>query len=135
MAKTASSQLLSDSQRIGKPEPVACGPAALGEAALAYRREGAVNSRFAAFREILLTALRDLESIGADSQPSVLKFRLRDEVRRFEIDLICAALQKTNGNQKHAAMLLGTNATTLQCKIKRYKITIRRSHLDNVITE
>jgi transcriptional regulator with GAF, ATPase, and Fis domain len=87
-----------------------------------------------AFREILLTALRDLESIEADSQPSVLKFRLRDEVRRFEIDLICAALQKTNGNQRHAAML-GTNATTLQSTIKRYKITISRSHLDNVITE
>ena len=135
MAKTASSQLLSNSQRIGKPEAIACGPAALGDAALAYRREGAVNSRFAAFREILLTALRDLESIEDDSQPRVLKFRLRDEVRRFEIDLICAALQKTNGNQRHAAMLLGTNATTLQCKIKRYKITIRRSHLDNVITE
>lgn len=134
MAKTASS-LLSDGQRIGKPEPVACGSAALGKAALAYRREGAVNSRFVAFREILLTALRDLESIEADSQPSAHKFRLRDEVRRFEIDLICAALQKTNGNQRHAAMLLGTNATTLQSKIKRYKITISRSHLDNVITE
>ena len=134
MAKTAASQLLSDS-RIGKPERVACGPATLGEAALAYRREGAVNSRFVAFREILLTALLDLESIEADSQPSVLKFRLRDEVRRFEIDLICAALQKTNGNQRHAAMLLGTNATTLQSKIKRYKITINRSHVDDVIIE
>ena len=131
MAKTASSPLLSERQRIEMPESVACGPTALYEAALLHRREGAVNSRFDAFREILLTALRDLESIGSDPPPRTQKFRLCDEVRRFEIDLIRAALQKTNGNQKHAAMLLGTNATTLQCKIKRYQITIRRSHLDN----
>ena len=50
MAKSASSQLLSDSQVIDKPEPVARGPAALGETALVYRREGrliAGSSRFA----------------------------------------------------------------------------------------
>ena len=131
MAKTASSLLLSDSQRMGRPEPVACGPTALDEAALVHRREGAVNSRFGAFREILLTALRDLDSIEAEPPVRTHKFRLRDEVRRFEIDLIRAALQKTNGNQKHAAILLGMNATTLQCKIKRFKITVSRSHLDN----
>jgi DNA-binding NtrC family response regulator len=47
---------------------------------------------------------------------------LREEVRRFEIDLIKYALQRTGGNQTRAAALLGVKATTLNSKIKLYHL-------------
>src|SRR5947209_13009494 len=48
-----------------------------------------------------------------------------DEVRRFEIDLIRQALERTGGHQSRAARLLGMNATTLNSKIKTYNIDPR----------
>jgi len=47
-----------------------------------------------------------------------------EEVKRFEIDLICRALDQTGGHQSRAARLLGLNATTLNSKIKTYKIAV-----------
>ena len=49
-----------------------------------------------------------------------------DEVRRFEIDLIRQALERTGGHQSRAARLLGMNATTLNSKIKTYNIDPRQ---------
>jgi DNA-binding NtrC family response regulator len=48
-----------------------------------------------------------------------------DQVRRFEIDLIQRALEQTSGHQSRAARLLGMNATTLNSKIKSYRINLR----------
>src|SRR5258705_738352 len=48
-----------------------------------------------------------------------------DHVRRFEIDLIRRALEQTGGHQSRAARLLGMNATTLNSKIKTYRISLR----------
>lgn len=45
-----------------------------------------------------------------------------DEVKKFEIDLIRRALERTAGHQSRAARLLGLNATTLNSKIKSYNI-------------
>ena len=45
-----------------------------------------------------------------------------EAVRQFEKNLICAALSRTGGNQRHAAKLLGINRTTLHEKIKRHRI-------------
>ena len=47
---------------------------------------------------------------------------LDDEVRKFEADLIRAALVRTGGNQARAARLLGVKHTTLNAKIKRYQL-------------
>lgn len=44
------------------------------------------------------------------------------EVTRFEVTLIREALRYANGNQKEAAKLLRLNHTTLNCKVKQYKI-------------
>ncbi len=44
------------------------------------------------------------------------------EVARFETALIKLALEQTEGNQARAARLLGLRATTLNSKIKGYKI-------------
>lgn len=49
---------------------------------------------------------------------------LGDEIRRHEIDLICAALKHSRGLQAKAARLLHTKATTLFMKIQRYGIDV-----------
>jgi len=66
-----------------------------------------------------LTTLPPASAAGeafADSIP------LRDRVGRFEKDLIVAALEKTDWNQKKAAALLHVNPTTLSEKLKRLGI-------------
>lgn len=50
------------------------------------------------------------------------EFSLKDEVENYERNLILKALQKSDGNQKKAAQILRTNATTLNEKIKRLHI-------------
>jgi transcriptional regulator with GAF, ATPase, and Fis domain len=48
-----------------------------------------------------------------------------DEIlERFEKDLICVALIRTGGVQIKAARLLGVKLTTLNTKIKRFKIEV-----------
>jgi DNA-binding NtrC family response regulator len=43
-------------------------------------------------------------------------------VRRFETDLIRWALMRTGGHQRRAARMLNLKVTTLNAKIKRYRI-------------
>jgi DNA-binding NtrC family response regulator len=43
-------------------------------------------------------------------------------VRRFETDLIRWALMRTGGHQRRAARILNLKVTTLNAKIKRYRI-------------
>lgn len=54
--------------------------------------------------------------------PPARRINLRDEVRRFEAELIRRALAHTGGHQRRAARLLGIKTTTLHAKIKRYRL-------------
>ena len=86
-------------------------------------REAALDSRLEALREVALNLLNEVESLQRAQPPhSDRKLRLHDEVLQFEIDLIRTTLDRTNGNQTRAARLLGVKLTTLNTKIKRYKI-------------
>lgn len=69
----------------------------------------------------LLTQLDLLqhEPAYSDDDP---RLNLRDEVRRFEINLIQRALTRTHGSQVEAARVLGLKATTLNAKMKRYRL-------------
>ena len=49
-----------------------------------------------------------------------------EEVERFEVALITRALEETGGQQRRAARLLGMKATTLNAKIKHYRIECAR---------
>ena len=93
-------------------------------AGAALRGEIAMDNRLNTLREVALTLLREVESLRV-SQPANNKrsVRLHDEVQRFEVDLIRSALGRTGGNQTRAAQLLGVKITTLNTKIKRYKIS------------
>lgn len=76
-------------------------------------------------REAALTVLREVDSLtNCQSSPPPQKFGLQEEVQRYEIELIKDALQRTRGNQRRAAKLLGVKVTTLNCKIKRFGISI-----------
>jgi DNA-binding NtrC family response regulator len=45
-----------------------------------------------------------------------------DEVNRFQIELIRRALEITGGHKSRAAKLLGMNTTTLNSKIKYFRL-------------
>lgn len=86
------------------------------------RSEVAMDNRLNTLREVALTLLREVESFRVSQPATNRSVRLHEEVRRFEIDLIRSALSRTAGNQTRAAQLLGVKITTLNTKIKRYKI-------------
>jgi DNA-binding NtrC family response regulator len=76
-------------------------------------------------REAAVTLMREVESLANLQEPQTNgngKLRLQEEVQRFESELIRQALQRTHGNQRRAAKLLGVKVTTLNCKIKRLGI-------------
>src|SRR5215510_4215847 len=76
-------------------------------------------------REAAISLLREVESLTSSRPPEFeRKLGLQEEVQRYEIELICEALQRTRGNQRRAAKLLGVKVTTLNCKIKRFGIPI-----------
>ncbi len=91
--------------------------------AATHLREATFDSRLDALKEVALTLLGAVDSLRT-AQPSSggRGIRLQDEVQRFETDLIRTALERTGGNQARAARLLGVKHTTLNAKIKRYKI-------------
>jgi transcriptional regulator with GAF, ATPase, and Fis domain len=67
--------------------------------------------------------LTELDSLGPDAPDLDGKLNLDDELKRYEIGLIRAALDKADGSQTRAARMLGLKVTTLNTKIKRYQIT------------
>ena len=85
-------------------------------------REATIDSRLDALKEVALTLLGAVDSLRSAQPTRDHNIRLQDEVQRFETDLIRTALEKTGGNQARAARLLGVKHTTLNAKIKRYRI-------------
>ena len=82
-------------------------------------------------KELTLALLQEVESIksqGFLENRSSLDFA--EEVRRFETDLIRWALLRTGGHQRRAARILNLKVTTLNAKIKRYRI---QPHTGNVV--
>ena len=93
-----------------------------GAGAAILRSEVAMDNRLNTLREVALTLLREVELLMVSQPATKRSVKLHDEVQRFEIDLIRSALSRTAGNQTRAAELLGVKITTLNTKIKRYKI-------------
>ena len=89
------------------------------------KRSAVPVDRVGYLKVLVMSLLREIESLeGTVSDESNEDANLQGEVRRFEAELIRSALVRTGGRQRRAARLLGTKVTTLNTKIKRYKIRI-----------
>jgi len=99
-------------------------PTSDGVSAVIHLQEASLDNRIETLREIAGTLLEKLNSLQS-ARPGRTdgSVKLSDEVQRFEIDLIRSALDRTGGNQVRAARLLGVKPTTLNAKLKRYKIS------------
>jgi len=81
--------------------------------------------RISYLKILAMSLLREIASAeNTNGGPGSDTIDLQAEVRRFEAELIRSALIQTGGRQRQAARLLGTKVTTLNTKIKRYKIEI-----------
>jgi len=74
-------------------------------------------------RDLAHTLMTELDGVTQPPSLNLMEgISIRDEVLRYEIDLIRAALRMTQNHQRHAAEILGIKATTLNSKIKKHKI-------------
>src|SRR3954471_17541089 len=85
-------------------------------------RDEAFESRLSSLRDVAVELLNAVDCLKQTTSNSTQNLNLDEEVRKFEADLIRAALVRTNGNQARAARLLGVKHTTLNAKIKRYQL-------------
>jgi len=85
---------------------------------------GVTTSRISYLKILASSLLREISSAEDGAVQGSDTIDLQAEVRRFEAELIRSALIETGGRQRQAARLLGTKVTTLNTKIKRYKIEI-----------
>ena len=84
-----------------------------------------LDSRINCLKILALSLLREIGSVEKTGERQRSDtFNLHAEVQRFEEELIRSALIHTGGRQRRAARLLGTKTTTLNTKIKRYKIQV-----------
>ena len=96
--------------------------------------DSSFNYNLNSLREAALTVLREVDSLTSRETNGNGKqeFALQEEVQRYESELIRNALQRTRGNQRRAAQLLGVKVTTLNCKIKRLGISLDEPYLSVV---
>lgn len=86
----------------------------------------ALTEKINSLKQNAFTLLQELKELSNLSYADISRgIDLYEETCRFEIRLIQKALEETDGNQTHAARLLGLNLTTLNAKIKRYGIDPR----------
>jgi DNA-binding NtrC family response regulator len=87
-----------------------------------------LRSQLRLISEAASSLLDQIESVGEEQEAHTggAAASLKVEVRRLEVRLIRNALSQTSGHQRKAARLLGVKATTLNAKIKRYKIPVLR---------
>jgi DNA-binding NtrC family response regulator len=79
--------------------------------------------RLKKLRELVLAVIQEVDSLGGggspDAKPGV---DLSEEVRRFETQLILWALTRAGGRRRLAARMLNLKVSTLNAKIRRYRI-------------
>ena len=86
-------------------------PASLGE-----------RTRLEILTALSQALLREVGALKSDKTNSHKEIDLAKEIESYEAELIRRALMQTGGRQNQAARLLNVKATTLNAKIKRYRI-------------
>jgi len=100
------------------------------------RRLTTRDVRLSSLKVLALTLLERIECFDEEEASGSLDdLNLQDEVRRFEAELIRNALVSTGGRQRRAARLLGMKVTTLNTKIRRYRIKIDKLGVINRASE
>lgn len=85
--------------------------------------EAALSNHVEVLKDLAQALIREIDRLRNTQLPDVEQgVDFYEEVRRFEVNLIRSALERTGGHQTRAARLLGINVTTLNHKIKRYNI-------------
>ena len=87
--------------------------------------ENALPGQIELLQKAALTLLKEVQTLSTlDATDIVRGIRFYDEVERFERELIMRALELTGGHQVRASRLLGLKVTTLNSKVKRYRIPL-----------
>ena len=82
-----------------------------------------LSGKIALVRALMLDLQAKLELLEGPPTPEIENgIDFYDEVTRFEIKLIRQALRSVRGNQQKAACLLNLNKSTLNTKIRNYRI-------------
>lgn len=79
---------------------------------------------------LLVREINSLEEMQATLEQKIearAPVSLLEELQHFEIKMIRCALLRSMGRQTEAARLLGLKTTTLNMKIRRYKIDFKDS--------
>ena len=85
-----------------------------------------IREKLGVLKGVVLQLIEEIESLSfAKTVGTYDEVNMPDELRRFESHLIRSALDRNGGNQTRAAKTLGIKVTTLNNKIKRYRIPIQ----------
>ncbi|HEY0322082.1 MAG TPA: helix-turn-helix domain-containing protein [Pyrinomonadaceae bacterium] len=87
--------------------------------------EATLSNHVEVLKDLAKALIREIDRLRHAQLPDVEQgVNFYEEVERFEVNLIRSALERTGGHQTRAARLLGINVTTLNHKIKRFKIEL-----------
>lgn len=80
----------------------------------------------------MITEIESLKLSGSSLPYQIQQgINLREEVRKFEAELIRLALEISGGNQQEAAKLLGLKKSTICAKVKQIPKVFERGVSDN----
>lgn len=94
------------------------------------------SNQLSALESLATLLLREVELLKKAEDNAIRNINndhgisLHEQVQNFEISMIRSALIRAKGVQKKAAELLGLKVSTLNVKIKRYKITFTPEHAE-----
>jgi DNA-binding NtrC family response regulator len=88
-------------------------------------QESPLPVRIEMLKNVALNLLKEVQVLSTLEAADIMRgIQFYDEVERFERELITRALELTGGHQVRAARLLGLKVTTLNSKVKRYRIPL-----------
>jgi DNA-binding NtrC family response regulator len=88
-------------------------------------QENPLPVRIEMLKNVALNLLKEVQALSTLEASDIVRgIQFYDEVERFERELITRALDLTGGHQVRAARLLGLKVTTLNSKVKRYRIPL-----------
>ncbi len=83
-----------------------------------------INNELSAFSDSLQNEFTVSNDSPEEVEMEFSEFSIANEVKKFEMKLICFALGRAKGNRRKAAKMLGLNPTTLQAKIKKHEFEV-----------